>query len=61
MGNDDDIVALDARDGRPLWHAGLNATISNGPITYELDGRQYVVVAANDTLWAFVLNEPAAR
>ena len=58
-GPSNDIVALDARDGRALWHAGLNATLSNGPITYELDGRQYVVAAANDTVWAFVLNDAA--
>jgi alcohol dehydrogenase (cytochrome c) len=60
-GPSSDIVALDATNGRALWHAGINGTISNGPITYELDGRQYVVAAAGDTLWAFVLNEPVAE
>ena len=39
--------------GVPLWRAGLHASITNGPITYQLDGIQYVVVAANDTLYAF--------
>jgi alcohol dehydrogenase (cytochrome c) len=57
-GPSNDIVALDATNGRALWHAVLNAAISNGPITYALAGRQYVVAAAGDTLWAFVLNEP---
>ena len=46
-------VAFDAARGEPLWRAGLHASITNGPITYELDGIQYVVVAANDTLYAF--------
>ena len=55
-GPSNDIVALDATNGRALWHAILNGTITNAPITYELDGRQYVVAAAGDTLWAFVLN-----
>ncbi len=32
--------------------------MSNGPITYELDGTQYVIVGAGDTLWAFVMNPP---
>jgi hypothetical protein len=27
--------------------------LSNGPMTYELDGRQYLVVAANGGLSAF--------
>ena len=58
-GPSNDLVALDARDGHPLWHAILNGPITNGPITYELDGRQYVVTAAGDTLWSFVLNTPA--
>ena len=45
-GPSNDLVALDATTGQALWHSILNASISNGPITYELDGRQYVVAAA---------------
>jgi alcohol dehydrogenase (cytochrome c) len=55
-GPSNDIVALDAADGRALWHAVLSGPISNGAITYELEGRQYVVAASGDTLWSFVLN-----
>jgi quercetin dioxygenase-like cupin family protein len=32
----------------------LNAGVTNGPITYELDGSQYVIVAAGDMIWAFI-------
>ena len=45
-GPSNDLVALDATTGEALWHSILNSSISNGPITYELDGRQYVVAAA---------------
>jgi alcohol dehydrogenase (cytochrome c) len=38
-----------------LWHAGLNVNHSNGPSTWMLDGKQYVIVGAGDTLYAFVL------
>ena len=31
--------------------------VANGPITYELDGLQYVLVGAGDTLWTFVMNQ----
>ena len=55
-GASNDLVALNATTGDPLWHAGLNASVSNGAITYELDGNQYVIVGAGDTLWAFVMN-----
>ena len=55
-------VALDARTGAPLWHANLGASVSNGPMTYELDGTQYLVVGAGDTLYAFVmLNKSGAE
>ena len=55
-GASNDLVALNATTGDALWHAGLNASVANAPITYEMDGKQFVVVGAGDMLWAFVLN-----
>ncbi len=55
-GNSQDLVALNATTGEALWHARLGNGVSNGPITYEMDGRQYVIVGAGDTLFAFVMN-----
>ena len=49
------LVALDATNGNPLWHANLGSSVSNGPITYELDGTQYLVVAAGDSLFGFAM------
>lgn len=49
------LVALDAATGTLLWHAGLHAPITNGAITYELDGIQYVVAGAGDELYAFAM------
>ena len=51
------LIAFDPSDGRILWHAGLTAAVSNGPMTYQIGGRQYVVVGAGDTLYAFALAE----
>ncbi|MEP6918954.1 MAG: acido-empty-quinoprotein group A [Acidobacteriota bacterium] len=48
------IVAHDALTGKPLWHSRIG-NVTNPPQTYMLDGRQYLLVAANDTLFAFVL------
>jgi alcohol dehydrogenase (cytochrome c) len=59
-GSSGNFVALRATTGDPLWHANLGSAVSNGPITYELDGMQYVIVGAGDTLWAFVMNQPAS-
>ena len=57
FGNDGagNFVAYDPATGKPLWHAGLGTNTTNGPQTYMLDGRQYVVVGAGDTLFAFAL------
>ena len=48
-------MALDAASGNILWHVNLNANASNGPMSYELDGVQYLVVGAGDSLYAFAL------
>ena len=48
-------IAFDPASGKILWHAGVGASISNGPISYELDNRQYIVAAADDMLYAFAL------
>jgi alcohol dehydrogenase (cytochrome c) len=52
------LVALDPSTGTPLWHAGMHSGMTNGPITYSLDGTQYLVVAAGDSLYAFALKIP---
>jgi alcohol dehydrogenase (cytochrome c) len=56
--NLNDLIAFNARNGKILWHSGLLAA-PNAPITYTLDGKQYVFVAAGDTLYSFVLNQAA--
>ena len=48
-------VAFDASDGRLLWHTGIG-NISNAPQTYLIDGRQHVLVAVGQRLFAFVMN-----
>jgi len=48
-------VAFDPASGKPLWHARLAANVSNAPQTFLVGGRQHVLVAAGDTLYAFAL------
>ncbi|HZQ56135.1 MAG TPA: acido-empty-quinoprotein group A [Bryobacteraceae bacterium] len=55
------LVALNAKTGDPLWHANLGEAMSNGPMTYELDGAQYLVAGAGDTLYGFVMNATEPR
>ena len=48
------LIAYNAASGKILWHARLGS-VSNAPQTYWLDGKQYVLVAAGDQLFAFYL------
>jgi acido-empty-quinoprotein group A len=49
------LVAFDPANGDILWHAGLADNLSNGPETYLLDGQQFLVVGAGDSLYAFTV------
>ena len=58
-----DFVALNANNGALLWKVRLGGQINMGPITYSVDGRQYVAVNSGNALYVFGLrpertNEP---
>lgn len=48
------LVAYDPANGKILWHTRVGQ-ISNAPETYMLDGKQYILIAAGDTLYSFHL------
>ena len=48
------LVAHDVLTGKPLWNTHIGQ-VTNPPQTYMLDGHQYVIAAAGDTLWSFLL------
>jgi len=56
--NGQNLIAFQADSGKILWHTGLMAAPSAGPITYMLEGKQYLLVAAGDSLYAFTVNRP---
>jgi alcohol dehydrogenase (cytochrome c) len=47
--------ALDARTGTLLWKIALGGQINSGPMSYAVNGRQYVTVAAGTGLFTFAL------
>jgi len=49
--------ALDARSGALLWKENLGGDIIAGPISFQVDGKQYVTVTAGNSLFAFALRE----
>jgi alcohol dehydrogenase (cytochrome c) len=48
------LVAYDATNGTPVWHSHIGS-VSNPPTTFMLDGRQYLLAASGDTLYAYSL------
>ncbi len=50
-------LALDSSDGKTLWHAGSGGWIVSSPISYELDGRQYVLMSSSGVMFAWALPE----
>jgi len=51
------VMALRTSDGTTLWHAGEGAGMQSSPISFELDGRQYVVTSAGGVMFAWALPE----
>jgi alcohol dehydrogenase (cytochrome c) len=49
------LLALQTKDGKTLWHAGTGGSMESSPITYELDGRQYVLTSSGGVLFAWAL------
>ena len=49
--------ALDARSGELLWKIALGGQVNSGPMTYSVNGRQYVTIAAGNSLFAFALRQ----
>ena len=56
--SDGNFIVLDAKTGRHLWHVQLGAAVYSTAITFELDGKQYVVIPAGSALFAFALPQP---
>lgn len=47
--------AVDASTGRPLWHFNTGQRFAASPMTYAVDGIQYVAIAAQSDIFTFTL------
>jgi PQQ-dependent dehydrogenase (methanol/ethanol family) len=48
-------AAVDARTGKYLWHFETNHAIKASPMTYAIDGKQYVAIASGTNVLSFAL------
>src|SRR5579863_1574553 len=49
------LLALDARTGALLWRYQTGGEIRTSPMSYAVDGKQYVAIAGDSTLFVFAL------
>jgi alcohol dehydrogenase (cytochrome c) len=47
--------AVDAATGKPLWHFNTGQDMSASPMTYAVEGKQYVAIAAGSDVFSFAL------
>lgn len=56
-GRDGQFVILDARDGKKLWETNLGPSVSAGPMTYMVNGKQYISIQAGPALFTFAVRQ----
>ena len=49
--------ALDARSGALLWTFTAGGQVQSSPISYSVNGRQYIAVCAGSSLYSFALRQ----
>ena len=54
-GRDGYFFALNAKTGELLWRMSLGGQVNSGPMTYSVNGKQYVAIAAGTSLFSFAL------
>ena len=51
------LIALDAKTGTALWHFQAGSDLTSSPMSYSVDGRQFVAVSSANVLYSFALPE----
>ncbi len=49
--------ALDAASGEELWHISLGRRVHAAPMTYSVEGKQFVTIASGNVVYTFGLKE----
>ncbi|OLB88863.1 MAG: PQQ-dependent enzyme-like protein [Acidobacteriales bacterium 13_2_20CM_2_55_5] len=47
--------AVEAQTGKPLWHFNTGQSIDASPMSYAINGKQYVAIAAGSDIFSFAL------
>lgn len=55
------LVAVNAKTGAPVWHFQMNVSWHASPMTYAVEGQQFIAVAAGSNIVAFSLPQIASQ
>jgi alcohol dehydrogenase (cytochrome c) len=53
--NSESFEAIDAKNGKPLWHFNTGQSFHASPMSYAVAGKQYVAIAAGSDIFSFAL------
>jgi alcohol dehydrogenase (cytochrome c) len=53
--NSESFEAVDAKSGKPLWHFNAGQPLHASPMSYAVNGKQYVAIAAGSDVFSFAL------
>jgi len=53
--NTEAFEAVDAKTGSPLWHFNAGQSLRASPMSYAVNGKQYVAIAAGSDVFSFAL------
>ncbi len=54
---DGNLIALDAVTGKSLWHFQTGGSMASSAMSYAVEGKQFIAIAAGDALYSFSLPE----
>jgi len=53
--NSESFEAVDAKSGKPLWHFNTGQSLHASPMSYAVNGKQYIAIAAGSDFFSFAL------
>jgi outer membrane protein assembly factor BamB len=54
--NEGNFYALDAHTGQALWDFHTGSSLESNPVSFLIDGQQYIAVAAGKVVFVFGLS-----
>jgi outer membrane protein assembly factor BamB len=53
-----EFIAFAAKTGQILWHFNTGQQINSQPITYEVNGKEYISLSSGGDVFSFALFQP---